>query len=160
MAKKRRSPKQRAATRKLVALNRGRSAPAKRRRRRPLAAAAPARRRTRTRTVTKYRTRRAPIRRRAARRNPTARGIINTMVMPAVTQAGGAIALDVAMGQVQNFLPAQLATGPAKALVKGAVAITIGTLVGRFGRRKMGKDMGLARPDKMIRQHRLSRLSR
>lgn len=141
MAKKRRSAAQRAATKRLVALNRSRKSPARRRRR--SSSPAKVKYRNRTRTVTKYRTRRPARRRVVARRNPSARGIINQMIMPAATQATGAIALDVLMGYTQGFLPAQLTSGPAKALVKGVAAIGIGMVVGKFGKRKFGKDMAL-----------------
>ncbi len=142
MAKKKakRSAKQRAWSKKLGRMSKARSRPARKRKRNPSAPAKRARTRTVTKNVTRYRNR--PVKRRAVRRrNPSARGVINQLVMPAAMQAGGAIALDVVMGYGQGYLPVQLSTGPGKALVKGVAAIAIGMVAGKLGKRKLGNDM-------------------
>ncbi len=138
MAKQRRSAAQRAATKKLVTFNRTRGrAPAKRKRRRnpvatrrrrayratPLAAAPAPRRR-----------RRAParvinrVRRRRRNQAPTARNIMNKMVMPAVQAATGAIALDMAWANLP--IPINLKAGPMKHVAKGLGAVAISWLGG------------------------------
>ena len=97
--RKARTAKQRAATKKLIAFNRrgARKAPAKRRRRRNpiVASSAPRRRRAYRATRTM-----APARRR--RRNQIRRmgpqGWMNDIIMPAVTAATGAVAMDMAWG--------------------------------------------------------------
>lgn len=116
--KKKRTPAQRAATRRLVAANKRRASPRR----------APVKRR-----------RAAPVRRRAAlpvarrvrryKRNPNGRGIINTTLMPAATAATGALALDVLWGFVP--IPEGLKSGPLRHVVKGAGAIGMGWLAGQ-----------------------------
>lgn len=100
----------------------------RRRRRRTAKKKAPARRR-RT-TLTRAR-RSSPVRRR--RRNPikmSIGSIMSNTVMPSVTAAGGAVAVDILLGYVP--LPDMLKTGPARHLVKGVAAIGMGMLAANF----------------------------
>ena len=88
--------------------------------------------------------RRNPIRaRRRARyrRNPSFRGIINSMVMPAAIAGMGALSLDVAMGYVP--LPENLKSGPLRHVVKGVGAIVLGMLVGKVTSKRTGDTMAL-----------------
>lgn len=116
--RKARTAKQRAATKKLIAFNRrgGRKTPTKRRRRRNpiVATSAPRRRRAyrATRTLTTPRRRRNQIR---------GNGVLNRVVMPALTAATGALALDVAWGYLP--IPDQIKAGPMKHVAKAAGAI-------------------------------------
>lgn len=120
------------------------AAPRKRRKARRTAAAAPKRRRKRpagARPATGYvvgsgRIRRYKLnpRRRASRRrrsNPRfSLNSITSQLAPAAYGAGGAIALDVALGYIP--LPAQLKTGYAKHAVKIVGALGIGMLASKF----------------------------
>jgi len=123
---KRRTAAQRRATAKLVAFNRSRRRknPIARKRRSPRAvarvvAAAPARRR------------RNPIRRaapmavtRRRRRNPVRRaGILDRMVFPAVTAAGGALALDALWAYLP--IPIAIKGGAFKHVAKAGAAIAL-----------------------------------
>lgn len=152
MAKKARSAAQRAATKKLVALNRsrraGRAAP-KRRRSRVVArkanpihrahrAAAPARRRKR-RAGTSVAVARRVMRHRR-RRNPT--GIMSdvmNMLVPSAIGGAGALGLDVLMGVLP--LPDTIKTGPMRPVVRIAGAIGLGMLAGHLGSKQMGKQV-------------------
>lgn len=97
-SRKRRTPAQKAATRRLVAYNRGRKRrPAKRR----AARRAPARRRNPNGFMG------APRRRRRRAAGLTG---LPALLMPAAVGAGGALALDVAWGMLP--IPAQFKTGP------------------------------------------------
>lgn len=122
--RKARTAKQRAATRKLIAFNRrgARKAPAKRRRRRnPIVASSAPRRRAAYRATRTM----APVRRR--RRNQIRRmgpqGWMNDIIMPAVTAATGALALDAAWGYLP--LPVDIKQGPMKHLAKAAGALAL-----------------------------------
>lgn len=57
-------------------------------------------------------------------------GLVQNTIMPSVTAAGGAIALDVIFGYLP--IPANLKTGPLRPLVKGAGAIGLGMLASMF----------------------------
>jgi hypothetical protein len=73
---------------------------------------------------------RAPARR---RRNPIKMDMASIMkntIMPSATAAGGALAVDMALGYIP--LPAMLKTGPARHLVKGVAAIGMGLLAANF----------------------------
>ena len=142
--KRRRRPvRRRAATRRPAARR-----PAKRRRRRnpigPYARSgmgmyvsnprrrkrrAAARRPTKARRRTRY------------RRNPTMRGIINSLILPAATAGAGALALDVLWGFVP--IPENIKTGPMRHVAKGLGAIVLGQLVGMVGNKRMGDTMAL-----------------
>lgn len=126
-SRKRRSPAQLAATRKLVALNRSRKRrPAKRR----AARRAPARRRNPTYAA-------APRRR---RRRTGMAGLtgLTAAFMPAAVGAGGALALDIAWGMLP--IPPMLKTGPiiapaAKLIGAGLIGWGAGQMVNRtFGK--------------------------
>ena len=124
-----RTAKQRAATRKLVALNR-------RKRRRPTARRPVKRRRTTARRTNPIRCkRRSParrlistVRKRRYKRNPSPRGMVNSTLIPAAVAGLGAVSLDVLWGFAP--LPATLKTGPLRHLVKGAGAIALGWAAG------------------------------
>ncbi len=144
----RRTAAQKRATRKMIAANRR---PGRRKRRRnpigPYAKRAAPRRRRRPAGLGYYvnpRRRRRPARarpRRRYRRNPTMRGMINSLVIPAATAGGGAVLLDVLWG----FLPVPegIKTGPMRHVAKGLGAIVLGNLVGMTGNKKMGDTMAL-----------------
>lgn len=118
-SRKRRTPAQRAATKRMVAANR------KRRR--------PARKRNPVRARSSY----TPVRRRPRKRNPAPRKgmmqkIIDTQLIPAATEASGALLLDIAYGYLGQFIPAQLQTGMMANMTKVVAAIGMGTLVSNF----------------------------
>jgi len=100
--RKRRTPAQVRATKKLVASNRRQKNPA-------------TRRRSPVRSVT-----------RRYKRNPArnAQGIINQQLMPAATNASGALALDIIWGFLP--IPVNIKAGPMKHIAKGAGAIALG----------------------------------
>jgi len=132
VAKKRRSAAQKAATRKLVALNKSKKrgktvvkAKHKKRRRNPIA------------NVTKRRKHRAVTSHRIARRhkrrsNPIAAkfglGGMAKMAMSSAVAAGGALSLDLAWGFLP--LPDAVKLGPMRHVAKGAGAIALGILAG------------------------------
>lgn len=74
-------------------------------------------------------------------RNPTMRGIINSLIMPAATAGAGALALDVLWGFVP--IPDAIKTGPMRHVAKGLGAVVLGQIVGKIGSRKMGDTMAL-----------------
>jgi len=121
--KKRRTPAQVAATKRLVAANKRRARkPATRRRKTPV-------RRTASRT---------PTRRRTYKRNPVMRSrglmkrVINEQLIPAATEASGAIALDVLFGYLGRFVPAQLQGGMMGHATKVVAAIGMGAVAANF----------------------------
>lgn len=71
------------------------------------------------------------------RRNPAKRQRVGIMgqVQNAAIGAGGALAVDIAMAKLP-FIPANLKVGPIASVTKGAVAVGIGMLVGKFGKNK------------------------
>lgn len=144
---RRRTAAQKAATRKLVALNRararGRSTTRRRRRRNPVGQTVARRRRVSSGPVAtyvtnprrRYRRRRPSTRRRSyRRRNParrmTLRSIMNQQIIPAAIGGTGAIGLDFLYGQVKGFLPLQLQTDPWQNFAKAGVAILGGMVAG------------------------------
>ena len=145
----RRTAAQKRATRKMIAANRR---PRRRRPRRrnpigPYAKRAAPRRRRRPAGLGYYvnpRRRRRPARasaRRRYRRNPTMRGMINSLVIPAATAGGGAVLLDVLWGFIP--LPDTIKSGPMRHVAKGLGAIVLGNLVGMVGNKRMGDTMAL-----------------
>lgn len=145
--KKRRSAKQRAATRRLVAMNRGGFASNPRRRRRGRKSA----------KATRKYTRRASSRksvRRSRRRGRSSAMKFNTGNAVSLLKSGaiggaGAVLIDVGMGQISRFLPAALAA-PADAAgniqygyfgTKAALAIALGTYGGKFLPRGIAEKM-------------------
>lgn len=126
-----RTAAQRRATAKLVAMNRGRAGKKKTRRRNPhpgalTSVAMNPRRRSR---------RRNPIalRRPARRPNPSMRfsvGGVMGAIRAALMQGAGAVAFDLAHGQIQRFLPANLVPVPGRPgigdLVKAAITVFVG----------------------------------
>lgn len=102
--------------------------PRKRRRKTAKKRAAPKRRRSRT--MARVR-RSSPARRR--RRNPInldIKSIMKNTLMPSATAAGGALAVDLALGYIP--LPDMLKTGPMRHVVKGVAAIGMGMLASIF----------------------------
>ncbi len=146
----RRTAAQKRATRKMIAANRR---PRRKRARRrnpigPYAKRAAPRRRRRPAGLGYYvnprRRKRAPARarsRRRYRRNPTMRGMLNSLVLPAATAGGGAVLLDVLWGFVP--LGEGIKTGPMRHVAKGLGAIVLGQLVGMVGNKRMGDTMAL-----------------
>lgn len=70
---------------------------------------------------------------------PSVRGIVKTTIMPAAIGAGGALALDVAMGYATPYLPAFLQSKWAMLAVKLAGAIGIGMVASRVLGRERGR---------------------
>lgn len=141
MAKKQRSAAQKAATRRLVALNKSRGSkgkrvsrakPAAKRRRSAskggyaIATVAPKRRKARrSHPITPARVASDAGRKlRYRRRNPIGGGFIGDTVIPAAIGGGGAIAVDVLLGVLP--LPASMKTGAMAPLVKVAAAVGLG----------------------------------
>ncbi len=151
--KKARTAKQKAATRRLVALNRARSKPAaaapkrratKRRAARRAAPAAPKRRASRRRSGGwKITSPRAASRagRLLRYRRPNPIGFLTNAVVPAAVGVGGALALDVVLGVLP--LPAQFKTGPMAPLVKVAGAVGIGMLASKMVNRRVGEQVAV-----------------
>lgn len=143
--KKRRSAAQKAATRKLVALNKRRSGPTKRRAPAPARKVARRRRRNPIVSVTPRRRRRAatsvaPMRRR--RRNPIrAKGMMDSIVIPALTASAGALALDVAWAYAP--IPLNLKVGNLKHVSKAAGAIGLSWLASQVVSKKTAEAMGV-----------------
>lgn len=88
---------------------------------------------------TKYRKRSAAKRKRARRRNPSARGIVGSQLMPAATNAMGALALDVLWSYLP--VPMNIKTGPFKHVAKGIGAIAIGMLAGNIINKRTARAM-------------------
>lgn len=140
MAKKQRTAAQKAATRKLVALNKSRSGGSKGKR---VSRAKPASKRQKTAKTYAISTVAAPKRRKARRSHPitSARtasdagrklryrranpiGFVGDTVIPAAVGGGGALMVDVLLGVLP--LPATLKTGAMAPLVKVAAAVGLG----------------------------------
>ena len=123
VAKKRRTAAQKAATRKLVALNRGKGRSVvktskRRRKRNPIAVSA-------RRTIRSHR--------RARRSNPITSsmgrgGLVGSTIMPAAIAAGGAISLDLIWGLIP--LPDSIKVGSMRHVAKAVGAIGLGMLAG------------------------------
>ena len=161
MAKAKRTPKQIAATRKLVALNRARARgaapkprarPAAKKRPARAAPARPAPKRSRKRTSARRGPGGWPITSAAAasragralrhRRPNPINGLgafVKNTLMPSVVGGAGALALDVAVGVLP--LPAAMKTGPMAPLVKAAGAVGLGMLAGQVMGRRVGEQV-------------------
>lgn len=122
-----RSAAQRAATRRLVAMNRGRRANPARRRRHHVRRA----RRSNPIHLTSRHVRRH--RRVHRRRNPIGMGGMGALFMTALKGGVGAVAVDMIYGYLP--LPVTMKTGNMGAVSKAAVAVLLGTL----GRRVLGR---------------------
>lgn len=140
--KKRRTAAQRAATARLVALNKRRRNPAKRkstkRRRNPVGAlttlaANPIRKRRRVHASPKRIVRR--------RRNPIKANMIMGVIKPAAIQAGGGLGLNLIMSFLTSYLPDSLKTGPGRSAIELAVAVGIGAFGGKVVSRGLAKDL-------------------
>ena len=84
------------------------------------------------------------IRRRRVHRNPrfglpSVRGIVRSTLMPAAVGATGALALDVAYGYAQPYLPAFFGNKWATLAVKIVGALGVGMLAGRVLGRERGR---------------------
>lgn len=151
-SRKRRSAAQRAATRKLVAFNRsrkrGKSVSRRRRRRNPIYPTVKPRRKRayrqaynatapkRRRRVSRVR-RRNPIRRRTIRTT----GILDKLIMPAVSAAAGAISLDILWAYLP--LPANIKSGNMKYMAKAAGAIGMSLLAEMVVTKKTAEALGV-----------------
>ncbi len=131
-ARKRRTPAQKAATRKMVAANKRRKSPA---RRTYATNPAPARRRA----VARPSPARSIVRKRRFKRNPTARGIIESTLKPAAVAAVGALSLDVLWGFAP--VPEMLKTGPFRHVAKGIGALGLGYIAGMVVDKRMAAQM-------------------
>lgn len=123
--RKRRTAAQKAATRKLVALNKRRRNPA---RRKTVAKVNPVRRHKRRASTTHAR----KVRR--YKRNPSSRSIVNSTLIPALTAGAGAIGFNA----LWNFVPVPetFKTGMLQHVAKAVGAIGAGMLAGKvFGRK-------------------------
>jgi hypothetical protein len=74
----------------------------------------------------------------ARRRNPFGGSEIQSVVMPALVGAGGAIALAVAYGYLSPNLPSALTSGFMPTAVQAAAALGLGFLAGKFLGRSQG----------------------
>jgi hypothetical protein len=142
--RKRRTAAQKAATARMVAANRARRKnPIRSKKRRSLrsvahSAVAHVRRRRRHNPIGKT------THHRRRRRNPIgglSGGIVNRMLMPAVTAAGGALALDLAWGYLP--IPANLKVGSLQYVAKAAGAVAIGTLGAKVMKRHTAEAMAV-----------------
>jgi hypothetical protein len=125
-----RSAAQRAATRRLVAMNRSRR---RARRRNPAPAAVVAMNPRRRRRMAR---RTNPVRMIRRRRNPAMLGgfsfrTVVSAMQDALIQGGGAVAMDLLHGQINRFLPAMLQRTPGSVglgdVVKASITVLIGT---------------------------------
>lgn len=98
--------------------------------------ATPRRRRRATSTLTRYR--RNPIRR--LRRGGMG-GIVNNVLMPAATAAGGALALDVAWSYLP--IPDNIKSGPLRYAAKGVGALALGFLAANFVKKETADRLAL-----------------
>jgi hypothetical protein len=143
--KKSRSPAQRRAIAKLVALNRQRAKASRRSARKPAA------KKSTTRAVATTSTRRRRYRRSSAaaattagrvlryrRPNPIGNFMTQTLI-PSAVGGAGALALDVAVAALP--LPPTMKTGPMAPIVKAAGAVGLGMLAGQFLGRKTGEQI-------------------
>lgn len=149
--KKARTSKQKAATRRLVALNRARSKPAARatpQKRRSIRESKPraspvARKTSRRRRSGGWAITSAKAASRAGRqlrhRRPNPIDFLTTTLMPSVIGGAGALALDVAFGVLP--LPQNLKSGPMAPLVKIAGAVGLGMLASKMVSRRVGEQV-------------------
>lgn len=135
MKKPHRSAAQRAATRKLVALNRARKTHPKRAAKRR--AANPAPRRAKARRSTAVQARAAGRVLRYRRKNPVGGvgAFVSQTLVPSAVGGAGALALDVLLGALP--LPASLKTGPMRPVVQVAGAIGLGFAAGVVASRRV-----------------------
>jgi hypothetical protein len=131
-SRKARSPAQKRATAKLVAMNRRRKSP----RRASAYAANPAPARRRRATTSVVRRRRNPVTRIVSRRrrNPVSFGggsSIVAMLKGAAIAGAGAVAMDVVIGQINKFLPASLLGNPNQIDQGDAVKAGLTVLIGK-----------------------------
>jgi len=144
MAKARRTPAQKAATRKLVAFNK--------RNRKKVGTGRKRKAYTSVRTTTASRPKRRKVARSTAkaassagrvlrrRRNPIkSKTLMSKTVMPAVTAASGALALDVAWAYLP--IPANIKAGPLRHVAKGLGAVGLGMLAGTVLSKKKADEM-------------------
>lgn len=137
--RKRRTAAQKAATRKLVALNKRRASggtkkPIRRKRRRnPTALATKARPYRRIRKLNPVKRKRISRR----RRNPVGGNIIKNVVMPSLTGASGALVLDAIWANLP--IPTQLQQPGIKIGAKAIGAVALSTLLGSRALRKVIK---------------------
>lgn len=147
--RKRRTPAQKRATAKLVALNKRRarmkSNPAKRKTaaktttRKRVAISAPSRRtgkkpsarltrRRKRNTVRSY----YPNPARRMTRKGMVKNIVEKQLQPAAIMASGALMLDIGYGYLGGYIPAVLNTGMARHATKGVVALALGFIASNF----------------------------
>lgn len=136
--KAQRSAAQRAATRRLVAMNRARRG--RGRRRNPAPAAAATMMATNPRRRRRMARRSNPVRMIRRRRNPAMlggfsfRSVISAM-QDALVQGGGAVAIDLLHGQIKRFLPAALQRTPGQVglgdVVYASLTVLVGTLLNK-----------------------------
>jgi len=69
----------------------------------------------------------------------TLRNVVREAVVPAAIGGAGALALDVLMGYLTPYLPAALQSGYVQVLAKGAAAVGLGMVAGRFLGRSRGR---------------------
>lgn len=123
---------------------RARAANPRRRHKRLAVMANPRRRHRRVRAANpRRRKRRAnPVffhRRRKRRSNPFSTNSLMSVLKPAGIGAAGAIAMSIAYGYLSPSLPASLTTGYLPTIVKGAAAVGLGMLIGKFMSRQDGQ---------------------
>lgn len=70
------------------------------------------------------------------------RGVVNTLLMPAATAAGGALLLDILWGAIP-LIPTEIRTGPMRHVAKGIGAVVLGQIVGMMMNRKVGDTMAM-----------------
>ena len=146
MAKPKRTAAQKAATKKLIAFNkRSRKKPGPSRKRaaytkvRTATASRPKRRKL-ARPTNKAATQAGRVLRR--RRNPIkAKTLMNKTVMPAVTAASGALALDMAWAYLP--IPANIKSGPMRHVAKGLGAVGLGMLASTVLSQKKADEMAM-----------------
>ncbi len=97
-------------------------------------------RRSPTKTVIRYRNPRKRVMRNPRRRTARVGVIMKTMPV-AATAAVGAVGLDVMMGYLNQFLPANFATGALNSVAKGVGAIVLGMAVERVAGKRVGEQV-------------------
>lgn len=142
--KKKRSPAQKAATRRMLAARKAGQSKRKRNtiRTAPVAKKTKRKRKYKTRAVARVRRKSNPsVRARRSRRyrhNPmrmnSMTGFTKHTLMPSVVGAAGALGLDVILGFLP--IPVQFKTGPMRAIVKIAGAVGVGILASNFMKRE------------------------
>jgi len=98
-----------------------------------------ARRRAVRRAVTASSPARSIVRKRRYKRNPTARGIVESTLKPAAVAAVGALSLDVLWGFAP--VPDMLKTGPFRHVAKGIGALGLGYVAGMVVNKRMAAQM-------------------